>query len=249
MEVRRLFWIGPIPVTPFVAASFPTHDYETVGEAVPGRHRRDLQFGAQHWCQPRSFATGSYIHARYGYATAQQIEGFAFTRSNVDVEVGYPVTSRVMLRGLVRLADPPSRAVGAGIDRRLGASRSVHRPGLYQPGGGCLFADRSCRAIRDVGGNSRWKQWRAPRENNRGWRHVRIRIEPEWTGEPFREGPHSITTPFRSHLKTWGFGTSPRRSRDESGRRHPADAGQSRVRSPRTCRFCCRGLQSWLRCR
>ena len=46
VEVRRLFWAGPIPVAPFIGASFPTHDYETVGEAVPGRHRRDLQIGA-----------------------------------------------------------------------------------------------------------------------------------------------------------------------------------------------------------
>jgi hypothetical protein len=100
VELRRLFWAGPIPVAPFIGVSFPTHEYETVGEAVPGRHRRDLQVGANiginldHWLQ------GAYAHGRYGYATAQQIEGFAFTRSNVDVEIGFPITSRFVLRGL-----------------------------------------------------------------------------------------------------------------------------------------------------
>src|SRR5262249_50272462 len=46
LEARRVFWAGPVPVAPFVGASFPSHDYQTEGEAVPGRHRRDLQIGA-----------------------------------------------------------------------------------------------------------------------------------------------------------------------------------------------------------
>jgi hypothetical protein len=100
VEVRRLFWVGPIPVAPFIGASFPTHAYETVGEAVPGRHRRDLQVGANVGINLDRLLTGAYAHGRYGYATAQRIEGFAFTRSNVDVEVGLPITSRLVLRGL-----------------------------------------------------------------------------------------------------------------------------------------------------
>lgn len=100
VEVRRLFWAGPIPVAPFIAASFPTHDYETVGEAVPGRHRRDLQIGANIAADLDRFLAGAYVHGRYGYATAQRIEGFAFTRSNVDVEIGFPIASRFVLRAL-----------------------------------------------------------------------------------------------------------------------------------------------------
>jgi hypothetical protein len=100
LEVRRVFWAGPIPVAPFVGASFPSHDYETVGEAVPGRHRRDLQIGASVGINLDRLLTGAYVHGRYGYATAQKIEGFAFTRSNVDVEVGCPAGSHVVLRGV-----------------------------------------------------------------------------------------------------------------------------------------------------
>lgn len=100
VEVRRLFWAGPIPVAPFIAASFPTHDYETVGEAVPGRHRRDLQIGANIGADLDRLLAGAYVHGRYGYSTAQRIEGFAFTRSNVDVEIGFPVASRFVLRAL-----------------------------------------------------------------------------------------------------------------------------------------------------
>ena len=99
-EVRRLFWVGPIPVAPFIAASVPTHDYETVGEAVPGRHRRDLQIGANIDTNLDRLLSGMYAHGRYGYGRAQEIEGFAFTRSNIDVEVGFPVASRILLRGV-----------------------------------------------------------------------------------------------------------------------------------------------------
>jgi hypothetical protein len=101
LEVRRLFWAGPVPVAPFIAASFPTNDYETVGEAVPGRGRRDLQVGASVGLNLDRVLGGAYASGRYGYATAQRIEGFAFTRSNVDIEIGAPVRSRVVVRGLV----------------------------------------------------------------------------------------------------------------------------------------------------
>src|SRR5262245_24259722 len=100
VEARRLFWAGPIPVAPFIGASFPSHAYETVGEAVPGRGRRDFQVGANVGLNLDRLLIGAYAHARYGYATAQRIMGFAFTRSNVDVEVGCPLGSRVVLRGL-----------------------------------------------------------------------------------------------------------------------------------------------------
>jgi hypothetical protein len=100
VEVRRLFWAGPIPVAPFVGASIPSHDYETVGEAVPGRHRRDLQIGADVGVNLDRVLAGAYVHGRYAYASAQRIQGFAFTRSNVDLEVGVPTASRIVLRGL-----------------------------------------------------------------------------------------------------------------------------------------------------
>ena len=100
IEARRLFWAGPIPVAPFIGATFPTHEYETAGEAVPGRHRRDFQIGTSVGLNLDRVLSSTYAQGRYGYATAQGIEGFPFTRSNVDVEVGCPAGSRVVLRGL-----------------------------------------------------------------------------------------------------------------------------------------------------
>ena len=103
VEMSRLFWAGPVALAPFVGGSFPTHNYETVGEAVPGRHRRDYQVGANAGVDLDRIVPRTYVHGRYAYATAQQLENHPFTRSNIDVEGGYSATSRVAIRGLVGL--------------------------------------------------------------------------------------------------------------------------------------------------
>ncbi|HMF95183.1 MAG TPA: hypothetical protein VKE96_12845 [Vicinamibacterales bacterium] len=101
LELRRQWWVGQVPVTPFVGFSFPTHDYETVGEAVPGRHRRDLVVGANAGADLDRIRPGSYVHARYAYGTMQKVDDIPFTRSNIDVDAGVAVTSRVLVRALV----------------------------------------------------------------------------------------------------------------------------------------------------
>ena len=101
VEVRRLFWAGPVPIAPFVGASFPTHKYETVGEAVPGRHRRDFHLGASTGFDLDRVLPGSYVQGRYAFATAERVNNFPFTRSNIEMEGGYAVMSRVVIRGVM----------------------------------------------------------------------------------------------------------------------------------------------------
>ena len=100
IEARRLWWAGPVAFAPFVGFSFPTHDYETVGEAVPGRHRRDLQIGVSAGVGLDRFAPGSYFQVRYAYGTMERVNDFPFTRSNIDVEGGVAVR-HVLFRGLI----------------------------------------------------------------------------------------------------------------------------------------------------
>jgi hypothetical protein len=101
IEGRRVFWAKSIAVAPFGGISFPTHDYETVGEAVPGRHRRDYQVGASAGSDLGGFGPTAYVQVRYAYGKMQEIDGFPFTRSNIDFEGGKELTSRLLLRGLV----------------------------------------------------------------------------------------------------------------------------------------------------
>jgi len=103
VELRRQWWVGPVPVAPFVGAAFPTHSYETVGEAVPGRDRRDLQVGASAGVNLDRLRDGSYLQVRYAYGTMQRVNDIPFTRSNIDVEAGTSASSRIVVRALVDL--------------------------------------------------------------------------------------------------------------------------------------------------
>ncbi|HXG90340.1 MAG TPA: hypothetical protein VNJ02_18600 [Vicinamibacterales bacterium] len=100
LEVRHAFVAGPLTVTPLVAVALPTHAYETVGEAVPGRHRRELQLGANAGVLLDRIARGAYVHARYTYTTARRLQDLPYRLSNIDLEGGHALTSRVALRGL-----------------------------------------------------------------------------------------------------------------------------------------------------
>jgi hypothetical protein len=101
VEARRMFLTGPLAVAPFAGVTLPTHDYETRGEAVPGKGRRDLQLGAGLGADLNPFLPRTYMHARYGYAVAERKHGFPSVRSTIDLEGGHDVTSRVGLRGLL----------------------------------------------------------------------------------------------------------------------------------------------------
>jgi hypothetical protein len=103
VEARRMFLTGPLALTPFIGGLFPTHDYETVGEAVPGRHRRELQLGASASVRLDPFLGDGSVHVRYLYAAAERVNNFPYTRSNIDFEGDHAVVSRVALRGLARL--------------------------------------------------------------------------------------------------------------------------------------------------
>jgi hypothetical protein len=100
LDVRRMFAKGRVVVTPLFALSVPTHDYETIGEAVPGRHRREYQFGVVGSPGLEAVLPRMYVHARYAYAALEKVNGFPHTRSNIDFECGYELTSRVGVRGL-----------------------------------------------------------------------------------------------------------------------------------------------------
>jgi hypothetical protein len=100
VEVRRVCWAGPVAFAPMVAVTIPTHDYETRGEAVPGRHRRELQIGVTAGTDLNRILPRTYVHGRYSLATAERLSGFSSVKSIVDVEGGVDASSRINLHGL-----------------------------------------------------------------------------------------------------------------------------------------------------
>ena len=166
VELRRQWWAGAVPVTPFVGFSFPTHDYETVGEAVPGRHRWDLQAGVSSGVDLDRMLPGSYVHVRYAYGRMQEVDNHPFTRSNIDLDVGVAATSRFLVRGLadwqIRHTGPTLAATGS----RLGEPRSLHRAELSESGRRSIgVGDAIDGCLRVAGRCRRRQQRRAPSAN------------------------------------------------------------------------------------
>jgi hypothetical protein len=100
IEARRAFRAGPIAFAPLVSLSIPTHDYETHGEAVAGRHRRELQVGASAGADLNRILPRTYAYGRYSLAGAELMHGFASLKSQVDVESGFDLSTRIGLLGL-----------------------------------------------------------------------------------------------------------------------------------------------------
>ena len=100
IEVRRAFRAGPIAFAPLASVSIPTHDYETHGEAVPGRHRREVQIGATAGADLNRILPRTYAYVRYSLAAAERMHGFASLKSLVDVEGGFDLSTRIGLLGL-----------------------------------------------------------------------------------------------------------------------------------------------------
>jgi len=100
IEARRICWAGPVAVAPLAGVVIPSHDYETQGEAVPGRHRRELQVGATAGADLNRVVPRTYVHGRYVLATAEEVGGFSSVHSNIDLESGVDVSSRIGVRGL-----------------------------------------------------------------------------------------------------------------------------------------------------
>lgn len=100
VEVRRAFFAGPLAITPFVGGSMPTHGYETIGEAVPGRHRREIQVGASSGVSLDPIGRDAYVHARYMFTMAEREQNLPYQRSNLDLEGGFSVARRAAVRGL-----------------------------------------------------------------------------------------------------------------------------------------------------
>ena len=95
IEMRRLFIAGPVALTPFAGGTVPSHEYETKGEAVPGRGRPELQLGASVGLLLDRLLPSAYGHLRYGLAASPPEDGHSAVRSLIDLEAGMSVLPRV----------------------------------------------------------------------------------------------------------------------------------------------------------
>ena len=90
-----------LTVTPVIGATVPSHHYETIGEAAPGRHRLELLTGVNAGRLLDPWAPDAYVHARYAYSFVQPFHGVGLDRSGAEFEAGYAVAPTVSIRAVV----------------------------------------------------------------------------------------------------------------------------------------------------
>lgn len=97
VELRFMALPGKVAVTPLVGANVPSHRYEVVGEAVPGKRTREVFVGTN---VGMALSSRAYLHARYAYSRVEKVvpEVRSLDRSNLDLEAGVAATARVTLR-------------------------------------------------------------------------------------------------------------------------------------------------------
>lgn len=87
-------------VTPLVAYGQPSHDYPFQGEAVVGRNLRELRVGVSAGLRLVDLLPKASIQGTYSYAFVEKaLEDLEIDRSNVSIDFGYALTSRLYLRG------------------------------------------------------------------------------------------------------------------------------------------------------
>ncbi len=85
-------------LTPFVEGILPSHDYETLGQAVVGRHLRALVVGAAVGGFVEDLVPGLFYQTRVSYAFVEELLNIRPNRTGIDSAVGYFVTPRLAVQ-------------------------------------------------------------------------------------------------------------------------------------------------------
>ena len=99
-ELRYMVLTGDLALTPFVGINLPSHQYEVVGEAVPGKRTKELALGVAAGRSLEPLLDEAYVQARYFFSFVEKVvpEIGPLNRSNIDLELGYAATRRLTAR-------------------------------------------------------------------------------------------------------------------------------------------------------
>ena len=96
---------GPVIITPFAEGIVPSRDYVTFAHAAEGRALRELLVGTNiGWQGGESFLSKAFAQTRINYSFVEPVLGYSHNRTNIDAEVGYFLTPRLAVTGLISYA-------------------------------------------------------------------------------------------------------------------------------------------------
>jgi hypothetical protein len=87
-------------ITPLVGVVIPSHHYDNLGEAAPGRRFVEVPIGVHVGRDLSPILPRGYFEARYTYSFVNTDEDVPVNRSNALLEIGYSVTRLIIVRAL-----------------------------------------------------------------------------------------------------------------------------------------------------
>jgi hypothetical protein len=102
VEIRGDVLDHPLAVTPFFAASIPSHGYPTLGEAAAGRGFQEFEFGVYAGHVFDEVLPGAFVHGAYSYAMVRQDLDIPLDHSNLELSAGYEIAQTVQVSVLWR---------------------------------------------------------------------------------------------------------------------------------------------------
>jgi hypothetical protein len=100
VEAHYQWLLQPLAIAPYVAYVLPTHDYETLGHAAPGRGLDETWVGVAIGKTLDRWIPRTYIDTRFTYAFVQAVQHISHDKENVEVNVGYFFTPYLSAQGM-----------------------------------------------------------------------------------------------------------------------------------------------------
>ena len=87
----------PLAVTPFFAASIPSHAYPTLGEAAAGRGLQEYEVGVYGGRVLDPFLSSAFVQGVFSYTFVRQNIDIPLNYSNVELSAGYVVAQTLQV--------------------------------------------------------------------------------------------------------------------------------------------------------
>ncbi len=102
IEAHYQLGLEPLAIAPYIAYVQPTHGYETLGHAAPGRGLRETWLGVAVGKSLDAWIPRTYLQARFTYAVVEHVQGITHDKENIEFEAGYYLTPDLSVQGLMQ---------------------------------------------------------------------------------------------------------------------------------------------------
>ena len=105
LEAHYQLALEPVALAPYIAYVAPTHHYQTLGHAAPGRELHEIWMGVVAGKSLDRYVPRTYVQARLNYARVEKVANVSHDKVNADLEIGYFVTPDISIRTLAQWQD------------------------------------------------------------------------------------------------------------------------------------------------